>query len=255
MENETSWESVGSWYHGKVGEKGHYYHEHVILPRLLPLLDLSPASSLLDLACGQGILARHLPPKMAYVGIDISNALIREASKMSKAKNHRFLVGDVTKPLPIKETFSHASIVLALQNIEDPLSVLKNAAQSLQKEGKLILVLNHPCFRIPRQSSWQVDEQKKIQYRRIDRYLSPLKIPIQTHPSQREASSQTWSFHHALSDYSRWLKESGFAIEVIEEWCSDKKSTGKAAPMENRSRKEFPLFLTLVARKSCTKIV
>ncbi len=252
MENETSWESVGSWYHEKVGEKGHYYHERVILPKLLSLMQLSSASRLLDLGCGQGILARHLPPQVAYVGIDMSDTLIRAARKMSKAKNHRFLVGDAAEPLAIQGTFSHASILLALQNMAEPGKVLDNARHFLDPGGQLILVLNHPCFRIPRQSSWQIDAEKKIQYRRIDRYLTPLKIPIQTHPSQKQGSSQTWSFHHSLSDYSRWLKEAGFAIELIEEWCSDKKSSGKAAAMENRSRKEFPLFLTLSARRALT---
>ena len=31
----TSWEPVGNWYQTIVGEEGHYYHQHVILPQLL----------------------------------------------------------------------------------------------------------------------------------------------------------------------------------------------------------------------------
>jgi hypothetical protein len=107
--------------------------------------------------------------------------------------------------------------------------------------------MNHPCFRVPRQSSWGVDEQKKLQYRRIDRYMEPLKIPIQTHPGQGDKSPQTWSFHHPLSTYVEGLSKSGFVIEKIEEWLSDKLSTGGKAKMENRSRLEFPLFLTIYA--------
>src|SRR5262249_49920639 len=110
-------------------------------------------------------------------------------------------------------------------------------------------VLNHPCFRIPRQSSWQVDSEKKIQYRRLDRYLSPMQIPINAHPSKGERSATTLSFHHPLSAYSQWLRDAGFVISCMEEWCSDKVSTGSAAKMENRSRAEFPLFLTLLSQK------
>ncbi|MFS8563077.1 MAG: hypothetical protein LVR00_01585 [Rhabdochlamydiaceae bacterium] len=126
---------------------------------------------------------------------------------------------------------------------------MKNAHLLLKPQGKLLIVLNHPCFRIPRQSSWGVDEPKKLQYRRIDRYLSPLKIPIQTHPGKQHDSQETWSFHHPLSDYTRWLQEAGFTIEIIEEWISDKTSTGGHAKMENRSRAEFPLFLAILACK------
>ncbi len=151
--------------------------------------------------------------------------------------------------MPIKDlSFTHATIILALQNVAHPEAVLQNAARHLQPGGTLVIVLNHPCFRIPRQTHWGIDAPKKLQYRRIDRYLSPLKIPIQAHPSQKERSATTWSFHRPLSAYSRFLTDAGFSIIQIEEWISDKISTGKAAKMENRARAEFPLFLTFKAR-------
>ena len=131
--------------------------------------------------------------------------------------------------------------------------MFKNASQYLQPGAPFIIVLNHPYFRIPRQSSWKVDEDNKIQYRRIDRYMSAMKIPIQAHPSKGQHSAQTFSFHYPLSDYSRWLKEAGFTIDLIEEWCSDKVSEGRAAKMENRSRKEIPLFMAIVARKTSSE--
>lgn len=253
--DSTSWEPVKKWYHGAVGEEGLYYHRQIIIPGVLRLMTVQEDSSqppeILDLACGQGVLAKHLPKDISYTGADISPSLIKEAKKSDTNPNHRYLVADVTKPMPIpKAAFSHAAIILALQNIEHPDQVLKNASSYLKKNGKLIIVLNHPCFRIPRQSSWQVDAEKKIQFRRLDRYLSSMKIPIQAHPSKGKQSPETWSFHHPLSAYSQWLLESGFHISLIEEWCSDKISTGAAAKMENRSREEFPLFLTILASKA-----
>jgi ubiquinone/menaquinone biosynthesis C-methylase UbiE len=245
----TSWENSNEWYDRVVGMKGHYFHEAVILPNVLKLLQLSSTSKLLDLACGQGILSRHIPKEVHYLGVDLSPSFIRAAKNYHPSKNHQFKVGDVTEPLPTQEHFSHATVILALQNIENPLAVFKNAAHHLLQKGRLIIVMNHPCFRIPRQSSWGIDSPKKLQYRRIDRYFSPLKIPIQTHPSHGGDSTQTFSFHHPLSSYFQWLKEAGFVIDALEEWCSDKKSSGAAASYENRSRKEFPLFLTLSAQK------
>ena len=245
---ETSWENSHSWYDKTVGEKGHYYHQSVIFPKTLNLLKLKKGDKLLDLACGQGVLARQLPPQVGYLGVDASSSLIKQAKGYSNS--HAFILGDVTQEIKTPEKdFSHATVILALQNIEQPDLVLKNANLLLKPQGKLLIVLNHPCFRIPRQSSWGVDEAKKLQYRRIDRYLSPLKIPIQTHPGKQQASQETWSFHHPLSDYTRFLKEAGFAIELIEEWVSDKTSTGGHAKMENRSRAEFPLFLAILSYK------
>jgi SAM-dependent methyltransferase len=217
----------------------------------LALLELypDPDGFFLDLACGQGVLARHLPKKMKYIGVDASPSLIQSAQK-NASDNQRFFVHDFTLALHIpKMHCSHACCVLALQNIFSVAPLLQSAWEHLKKNAPLILVLNHPSFRIPRQSSWGIDSEKKLQYRRMDCYMTPLKIPIQTHPSLRNQSETTWSFHYPLSIYSTLLKESGFTIDLIQEWCSNKKSQGKMATMENRSRKEFPLFMTLVARR------
>ncbi len=249
---KTSWENSAKWYDDTVGEKGHYYHEHVIFPRLLEMMELknSPELKLLDLACGQGILSRQLPPKMGYVGVDLAKSLIQAAKARTKSPHHKFFTHDVSKKitLPAKD-FSHATIILALQNIEHPVEVLKNAAGHLKQNGKLFIVLNHPCFRIPRQTHWGFDDQKKLQYRRLDSYLSSQKIPIQTHPGKKN-SAKTLSFHHPISAYTKWLREAGFVVTEMEEWVSDKKSTGGRARMENRARKEFPLFLTLACQKT-----
>lgn len=247
----TAWQEAGSWYHRTVGEKGHYYHQAVIIPNVLRLLALPSdgTAAVLDLACGQGVLSRHLPDGVSYVGIDAAPVLLSAAQHYRPPASHHFIQADITQPLPIERgTFSHATILLALQNVAHPDAVLKHLRVALRPNASCILVLNHPCFRIPRQSSWQIDEAQKTQYRRIDRYMSPLKIPIQTHPGRSSQSSVTWSFHHPLSSYIRWLAEAGFAITALEEWCSDKTSEGRAAKMENRSRQEIPLFLALVAR-------
>lgn len=250
--NDTTWETSSSWYDKIVGAKGHYYHQQVIIPGVLKLLDLqnTPQPHLLDLACGQGILARHLPQGAKYLGIDGSSSLIQSAKKYKPNRLHEFSVHDLSikAALPIKD-FSHAVCILAIQNLPIPLPLFQTAFAHLLPGAPFLIVLNHPCFRIPRQSAWGVDAQKKLQYRRVDRYMSSLKIPIQTQPSKSDQSEQTWSFHNPLSIYSAELKKAGFTIDLIEEWCSDKKSTGKTAAMENRSRQEFPLFMALLARK------
>ncbi|MDF2577191.1 MAG: hypothetical protein K0S74_675 [Chlamydiales bacterium] len=249
----TSWHNVGKWYDKVVGDDGHYYHQHVVLPGVKKLLNFNQipeGSSLLDLACGQGVLARQIPSHMEYYGFDIAPALIQAAKSYSKQKKHHFAVADATKPLPLqKNDFQFATIILALQNIEHPLAALQQAYNHLAQGGRLLIVLNHPCFRIPRQSSWEIDQATKTQYRRMNRYYSPIKIPIQMNPGKGQKSTDTWSFHHPISAYVKWLKEAGFVITDMEEWMSDKVSEGGAAKMENRAREEFPLFLAVVAQK------
>ena len=71
-----------------------------------------------------------------------------------------------------------------------------------------------------------------------------MEIPINVNPSDRN-SEITMSYHFPISDYSKMLKEAGFAIDLIEEWTSDKESVGRAGRMENRARAEFPLFMAI----------
>lgn len=245
----TSWEPVQQWYQSIVEDEGHYFHRQIILPGVLKLLG-NQIDSVLDLACGSGVLANHLPPNVNYLGVDISPSFIKSAQQKDKNNRHEYVVADVVKPLKLqKHDFTHAVMILAAQNLDQPKLAFKNAAKYLATGAHFILVINHPCFRIPRQSSWGIDANSKTQYRRIDRYLSEMKIPIHAHPSKKEASTSTLSFHHPLSSFVNWLFEAGFATEVMEEWCSDKQSTGKNAKMENRSRSEFPLFLAIRAIK------
>ena len=243
----SSWDAAEKWYSGCVGEKGHYYHQSVVLPNALRMLNISKQKSLLDLGCGQGVLARQLPETIEYCGIDLSKKLIDEAKRTTKRKNCSFHVGDATaKKLPVeKNDFDRACCILSLQNMEHGEGAIQSAARHLRKEGELLLILNHPCFRIPRQSGWGVDEKSAIQYRRMNGYMSPMDIPLQINPGKGEQSEIFHSYHHPLSNYMKWLSKAGFAIHALEEWISDKKSEGAKARMEDRARREIPLFLAL----------
>jgi len=244
----TSWDDAEPWYSQCVGEKGHYYHQKIVIPNSLRLLDLKQGDSLLDLGCGQGVFARHLPPGIEYCGIDNAKELIREAKNRGSGT---FQVGDAADKLDLAgAAFTNACFILSLQNMERQDRAIDNAARSLKEGGKLLLVLNHPCFRIPRQTHWGLDEAAKLRYRRLNAYMSPQRIPIQTHPGKGEKSQTTFSFHFPLSSYGKWIREAQCSILSIEEWCSDKKSSGAHAKMEDRARREFPLFLALLAIKS-----
>jgi len=249
MQN-TSWEKSSSWYKKIVGDEGHYFHQSIIFPKIKELINFDEVRSVLDFACGNGVFERQIDGKKIYLGVDISKSFIEEAKAKRKSLNHEFLLADASNNLPIKKTdFDLATIILALQNIKEIDRVIKNANKFLKVGGRFLIVLNHPTFRIPRQSSWGVDERSKTQYRRIDRYMSELEIPISTHPGKMEKSEMTWSFHRPLSRYSQNLFENGFLIERVEEWTSDKKSTGIKAKMENRSREEIPMFMAILAIK------
>ncbi len=215
-------------------------------------MNLQAREQFLDLACGQGAFSRLAAQTGAKItGVDLSGDLIRAAWERSKGSPLNFLVADardLSKTLAGK-SFDAIACILAVQNIDPLEPVFTSAAASLKPRGRFVMVMSHPSFRIPRQSEWGWDDAKKLSYRRVDRYLLPLKIPIQTHPGANPGLT-TWTFHRPLQAYVSALSQAGLAIDALEEWTSERISQpGPRAKAENRAREEFPLFLALRAIK------
>jgi len=247
--HDTSWNEVSSWYDQLVGEKGSDYHQNVIIPGALKMLDPRKGEKILDVACGQGVFARKLAEVGAEVtGIDAAKDLINAAQKRSP--NIQYLVADASSMKMFQnESFDAVSCIMAIMNMEPLGAVLKEMARVLKRGGRMLLVLNHPCFRIPRQSGWGMDENRKLQYRRIDSYMSEMKIPIKMHPGYNPGI-QTWTFHRPLAVYFKELAENGLMVKQLEEWVSHRKSLpGSVKRTEDRSRNEIPLFLAITASK------
>ncbi|MFA4906517.1 MAG: class I SAM-dependent methyltransferase [Candidatus Margulisiibacteriota bacterium] len=246
---DTSWNKVSSWYDRLVGEKGSDYHQNVIIPGALAMLDPQRGEKILDVACGQGVFTRCLREGGAEVtGIDSARGLIRAAQKRSS--DIKYLTGDATDLRMFQNgSFDAVSCIMAIMNIDPLDAAVKEMSRVLKKDGRLLLVLNHPCFRIPRQSGWAFDAERKLQFRRIDSYMSTQKIPIKMHPGY-DPSIETWTFHRPLSRYFKTLAENGLVVDQLEEWVSHRKSIpGPMKKAEDRMREEIPLFLALAAIK------
>lgn len=248
-QTSTSWGSVAKWYDETVEEKGSYQQD-LILPNLLRIMDVKKGEKVLDLACGQGLFARAFQTAGAVViGADISKELVDIATKKSPKEITYHIAPAETLPFLKDGSIDKVAIVLALQNIENFRETIAECSRVLTKDGKLYIVLNHPAFRIPKASSWEFDEKKNAQYRRIDRYLSEIRTEIAMHPGSAP-NEQTVSFHRPLQLYFKAFAKSGFAVLRLEEWISGKKSQdGPRGIAEDFARKEIPLFLTIEAQK------
>ncbi|MBI5742234.1 MAG: class I SAM-dependent methyltransferase [Candidatus Niyogibacteria bacterium] len=247
---DTSWGEVAEWYHDLLSSNPDSYQAKVILPNLLRLMKIGRGEQVADIACGEGFFARAMQLAGATVtATDISPELIAIARK-SSPKEINYNVASAHDLGWIKNgSVDKVTIVLGLQNIADAGMALAESARILKSGGKLYLILNHPAFRIPKGSSWGFDEEKNVQYRRVDGYLYEKKVEIEMRPGS-DKSVKTVSFHRPLQYYFKQLHGAGLAITRLEEWISHKKSeSGPRAKAEDLSRKEIPLFLCLEATK------
>ncbi len=250
----TSWGNVAEWYDDLLETEKDTYQSAVILPNLLRLLSVKKGQKILDLACGQGFFSRAFAKEGASVtGVDVAEELIRRATAHAakeKIKNLSFAVASADHiPLVASGSIDTVTVILSLQNIADCGSVFAECARALKNNGRLLLVLNHPAFRVPKMSEWGWDEQKNIQYRRTDGYLSESRVQISMHPGDNP-KEKTISFHRPLQYYFKALQKHGFAVVRLEEWISHRQGPkGRKFAASERARKEFPLFLFLEAGK------
>jgi ubiquinone/menaquinone biosynthesis C-methylase UbiE len=247
-DQKTDWGDVAGWYDALVGEAGSEYHREVVLPGVLRLLAPQAGQKVLDVACGQGVLCRILRERGAEVtGVDAATTLIDAARKRGPA-DIAYHAADARELGFLPENhFDSAACVLAIQNIHPIQPVFAGAARALKPNGHLVIVMMHPAFRGAKESSWGWDEQQKIQYRRVDRYLLPRKTPITTHPG-KDPGQYTWTFHKPIETYVKALRNASLLVDAIEEWPSHKTSTsGPRAAAENLARKEIPMFMTIRA--------
>src|SRR3954469_25942924 len=83
---KTDWTNVAEWYDRLVGDAGSEYHQHVVLPGVMKLLDPQPQKRIVDVACGQGVLCRLLRARGVEVtGIDAAEPLIQSARERGPA--------------------------------------------------------------------------------------------------------------------------------------------------------------------------
>jgi len=249
MNKSTSWGKVANWYDRHLENSQDTYQEKLIKPNLLRVLNPKAGQSILDVGCGQGYFARELAKAGAKVlGIDVAGELIKLA-KQQAGKNETYLTLPAENMTGLQDgRFDAAICVLALQNIKNMQAAVLEMARVLKPACRLVLVLNHPAFRVPTASAWGFDEGKNVQYRRIEKYLSEITQAVDMTQGQKDIKQKqfTYSFHRPLQVYFKAFNKAGLAVTRLEEWVSHKVSDkGLRKKAEDTARKEIPLFMCL----------
>lgn len=246
---EKGWDQVAQWYDKLVGDEGSDYHKHIIVPAILDRLENIQNARVIDICCGQGFMGKILTQAGAarIHGVDASPQLVA-AAKLRAADDKRlsYEVADACKTGAWADgSYDFALNIMAVHDVPNLLGLCQNISRSLASGGRALMVFMHPCFRMPKQSHWGWDQQQMIQYRRMDRYGSPMSIPIVTHPGR--ASGETTTFYHRpLPAYFQAMKQAGLAVTDCQELFSHRRSqVGPRSKAEHFAAEEFPMFLLL----------
>lgn len=245
-----SWERVAPWYDGWVGTRGSRYHQALAIPTVLDLLDPQRGEEILDVGAGQGVLSPHIAARGAYyTGVDTSPRLIGLARRRHEAAG-RFLVGDARRlrmtPGLRMHGYDAAVFLLSIQDMDPLEPIFTSVDWALRPRSRVVILMTHPSFRQPRHAGWGFDEGRKLVYRRVDAYLTPMAVPMKAVGD----AVPTRSFHRPLSSYVNGLAAVGFAVDALVELpdlSGERRPRGRRP--ETRADAEIPLFLALRARR------
>jgi ubiquinone/menaquinone biosynthesis C-methylase UbiE len=239
---------VASWYDSTVGVRGSPHHRKAAVPTVMRLAQVRPGDRVVDVGCGQGVMAHHVSKAGGrYLGVDASAAMITFA-KQRRAGEGEFELGDardLVGTTSLREGAADAALfVLSIQDM-DPLSdVIASTARVLAPGGRVVIFMIHPAFRAPRGSGWGYDERRKLVYRRVERYLTPAAVPMKAYSDVSNAPrGATISFHRPLQAYVTALAANGLLVDALEELPDPVSHADKAGSPE------IPLFLALRARR------
>ena len=123
--------------------------------------------------------------------------------------------------------------------MDDLNAVIGAASGALAARSRIIALLTHPAFRVPRHSGWTADADRRLVPRRVDSYLRPMAVPLSGR--RGHGGGPTTTFHRPISAYVDALAREGFAIDALRE----------LPDLDGRSpNADIPLFLALRARRS-----
>ncbi len=213
----TLWDEAAPVWVSFMEEGGDYHHKYIILPEVYRLIDAQQDEKILDVACGEGTVARHLAKNGAKVtGIDMSKMLDFAIKREEKEQlGISFVRLNATQ---LSEKFSAGSFDkimcnMALMDIDDYERVLQQISQVLKENGIFVFSILHPAFswpacntiRVPGDSQRNEDRMKVV----IDYFDERPVLYTDTPP--------TIQFTRPISAYFNELVTNNFAVVEMSE--------------------------------------
>lgn len=214
---DARYDAIAEWYDEFVRTEPLLFE--VVIPATLRLIDDVGSlqdTIICDLACGQGVIARELALKGAYVtGIDISERLLMLARSQPVSAPHA--ISWRHDDAQIGRTLADASFDgvvcnMALMDIADLAAALGTVSRILRPGGWFVFALTHPCVQMP-DSDWITRPDGSTARASGDYFTEGFWRPAGA-PGVR---GRVGAHHRTLSSYLNALVDAGLLVERVAE--------------------------------------
>jgi SAM-dependent methyltransferase len=210
VENPFNNNEMAAYWTAMIRDGVNPFREFVCDPALFNRLDAWPRpSSILDVACGEGYLARRLAAQGHHLtALDLSFPLLQAARQANQA-GESYLCGDVFR-LP----FAAASFDCAVSNfllieLANPAAAITEICRVLKPGGRFLFQIVHPF-------SFTANDGSTGR-RRIANYFTGQRFEEKFIINGQESPLPSIRYHHPLSTYTQALSRSNCHITALEE--------------------------------------
>lgn len=238
-------------------KEGNAFHLHLISPAVERLLELKPGEQVLDVACGNGALARRLADLGARVtACDVSSVFIERARARSADYAGRldYAVVDASQEealLALGEgKFDAATNTMALMDMAQIDPLFRALARLVKPGGRFVFAVAHPCFNSggAYKAIEEVDRDGELVVTntlKVEKYITPFSSLGLGIIGQPEAQ---YYFHRPLNVLLASAFRAGWVIDGLEEPTFPPELEGRR-PFSWEAFKEIPPVLAVRCRR------
>lgn len=144
-----TWDVNSDFWIQIIRERRDRYRTELTDPAIMNAVGPAERLNVLDAGCGEGYLSRALARKGAVVtGIDLSRSLIIAAKEAASTDEIEatFDIGSLYELPYESEAFDLVVCNHAINDLENPAIAIREFARVLRSNGRLIILMLHPCF-------------------------------------------------------------------------------------------------------------
>lgn len=206
-----AYDAIAEWYDTLIRQGG-LLHD-LVLPAVYALMGKVDGRLICDLACGQGLVARHLAQHGAKVmAVDLSSKLLKLARQYpdTPTGSVTYIQGDA-QALPLQSgTYDGVVCNMALMDIPDLAATVLNVTRILRPQGWFICSITHPCLETIRaQARWMVDTTG------LHAVTSYFVEGAWRSDNPDGVRGRVLAYHRTLSTYLNTLRHVGLTLERL----------------------------------------
>jgi len=215
----AAWDHGADAWRAFIRSGADYYRLEVHGPALLEACGVVAGLRALDLGCGEGYFSRLLREAGAdVIGLELSERMLDMARHEETLRplgiDYRLGSAVALETLFAGERFDLITSCMAVQDMSDPGACLRGAGQLLERGGRLVFSVPHPCTDPPVRV-WHRNEHGEKIALMIDRYFESGPAVFEWTMSRLAYPWSTPCWRHTLEQWSDLIRSAGLLMQRL----------------------------------------